>query len=368
VSRPLRVAFLTSARSWRGSGVSLGKIAAGLAERGHTVCAFAGEKSVVEAFAGLGLSVAPTPTRDTGLSEIAALRRRLRRFDGDAIMVDKLRDLRLAGWAGVGLPVALLYRYNISPLGTPPRLTDRLVLARTRMCLFQSEQVRAAAQARTPALARIASRVIYNGYDTGRYRPDPEAGAAFRARYGLPPGGLVALTLSALERAKGQDVALQALERLRNEGVPVTYVIAGDGKHAEQIRRRATGSVVSTRFTGFLHGEDVIGALNAADVYLHPAREEIFPNAVAEAMACGRPAIASEIGGMAELVGPDGQAGLLVRPGDADALAEAVRRCAADEGLRARLGAAARRRIEACFPVSAMVDGYERAVLAAVSP
>jgi len=161
---------------------------------------------------------------------------------------------------------------------------------------------------------------------------------------------------------------LQALERLRNEGVPVTYVIAGDGKHAEQIRRRAAGSVVSTRFTGFLHGEDVIGALNAADVYLHPAREEIFPNAVAEAMACGRPAIASEIGGMAELVGPDGQAGLLVRPGDADALAEAVRRCAADEGLRARLGAAARRRIEACFPVSAMVDGYERAVLAAVSP
>lgn len=368
MTRPLKVAFLTSARSWRGSGVSLGKIADGLAGRGHIVRAFAGEKSVVEALAGLGLPVSPTPTRDTGLREIRALRRRLREFEGDAIIVDKLRDLRLAGWAGVGLPVAILYRYNISPYGTAPRLTDRLVLARTRMCLFQSEQVRAAAQARTPALARIASRVIYNGYDTGRYRPDPEAGAAFRTRHGLPPGSLVALTLSALERAKGQDVALQALERLHGEGVRVTYVIVGDGKHAEQIRRRAEGSVVSTVFTGFVRGADVLGALNAADLYLHPAREEIFPNAVAEAMACGRPVIASEIGGMSELMGPDGQAGLLVPPGDPDALAEAIRRCAGDEALRDRLGAAGRRRIEACFPVSAMVDGYERAVYAAVGP
>jgi hypothetical protein len=193
VTLPLRVAFLTSARSWRGSGVSLGKIATGLAGRGHSVCAFAGEKSVVEAFAGLGVAVASTPTRDTGIREIRALRRRLREFDGDAIIVDKLRDLRLAGWAGVGLPIAILYRYNISPFGTAPRLTDRLVLARTRMCLYQSEQVRAEAQARTPALARVSSRVVYNGYDTARYRPDPDAGAAFRARIRLPPDGLVAL-------------------------------------------------------------------------------------------------------------------------------------------------------------------------------
>ena len=366
MSRTLRVAFLTSARSWRGSGVSLGKIAAGLAALGHSVRAFAGEESVVEAFAGLGLPVAPTPTRDTGLREIRALRRRLREFEGDAIMVDRLRDLRLAGWARVGLPIALVYRYNISPRGTPPRLTDRLVLARARMCLFQSEQVRAAAQARTPALAGIPSRVIYNGYDTTRYRPDPAAGAAFRARHGLAADGLVAMTLSVLEWAKGQDVALEALERLHRQGMRITYVIAGDGRHAEQVRRRAEGSVVPTVLTGFLQGDDVVGALNAADLYLHPAREEIFPNAVAEAMACGRPVIATEVGGMSELMGPDGQAGVLVPPGDVDALAEAVGRCAADWRLRARLGAAGRRRIEACFPVSAMVEGYERALLAAV--
>lgn len=364
----MRLALLTSARTWRGSGVSLGKIAAGLAGRGHRVWACAGYRPVLEGFAALGLTVVPAPTGDTGLRQIGALRRRLRELDCEAIIVDKPRDLRLAGWATIGLPVRLVYRYNLGPRGPDLGIIDRLVLARAAMCVYQSERVRTAAQTRTPALGRIAGRVVYNGYDCGRFRPDPDEGATFRARYGLPSDGFVALTLAALEWDKGQDLALQALERLSGEGLPITYLIAGDGKHAEQIHRRAAGSVVSTRFTGFLHGEDVIGALNAADLYLHPAREEIFPNAVAEAMACGRPVIASEIGGMAELLGPDGQAGLLVRPGDADALAEAIRRCAGDEGLRARLGAAARQRIEACFPVSAMVDGYERALLATVGP
>jgi glycosyltransferase involved in cell wall biosynthesis len=362
----MRVALLTSARAWRGSGVSLGKIAAGLAERGHQVLAGAGHRPVVEGFASLGLPVVHLPMGDTGLREIRVLRGRLREFACDAVLVDKPRDLRLAGWATFGLSVAVVYRYNLSPRGPAPGLADRLVLARTAMCLFQAEQVRTAALARTPVLTRIASRVIYNGYDTERYRPDPEAGAAFRARHRLPPERLVMLTLAALEWGKGQDVALQALERLQAEGLPLTYVLAGEGKHAEQIRQRAEGWGVPTVFTGFLQRDEVLGALNAADLYLHPAREDIFPNAVAEAMACGRPVITTGVGGLPELVGPDGDACLVVPPDDWSAFADAVRRCAADDHLRARLGAAARRRIEEHFPMSAMVDGYERAVLAAV--
>jgi glycosyltransferase involved in cell wall biosynthesis len=224
------------------------------------------------------------------------------------------------------------------------------------------------AVARTPTLARLPSRVVYNGYDVDRWRPDPGAGAEFRARHGLSPDGLVVVTVSALERAKGQDVALQALEEVQRGGTPITYVLVGDGKHAAQIRARALHSPVATVFTGFLHGADIIGALNAADLYLHPAREEIFPNAVAEAMACGRAVVATEIGGMSELLGPDGGAGLLVPPDRPDVMADAIRRCIADAELRARLGVAGRRRIETRFPVPSMVDGYERALFAALDP
>ena len=367
MSGAMRVALLTSARSWRGSGVSLGKIGAGLAARGHQVCAYTGEPSVAEGFAGSGLQVGLTPTRDTGFREIRGFRHRLCEFEPDAVIVDKLRDLRLAGWGSLGLGVAILYRYNISTFGTPPRLTDRLVLlARTRMCLFQAEAVRDHALARTPALRRIPSRVVYNGYDPDRYRPDPDAGARFRAAHGIAPGRLLVVTVSALERAKGQDLALQALQRLAGDGVDPVYVLVGDGKHAEQMRERARHSGVTTIFTGFLRGAQVLDALNAADVYLHPAREEIFPNAIAEAMACARPVIATRVGGVPELLGADGEAGLLVPLEDVAALAAALGRCAAEPELRARLGQAGRSRIETRFPISAMVDGYERAVRAAV--
>ena len=367
MSRALRVALLTSARSWRGSGVSLGKIGAGLAARGHEVCAYTGEPSVAEGFAGSGLRVALTPTRDTGLREIRAFRHRLREFEPDAVIVDKLRDLRLAGWGSLGLGVAILYRYNISTFGTPPRLTDRIVLlARTRMCLFQAEAVRDHAFARTPALRRLPSRVIYNGYDADRYRPDADAGARFRAgardrarASGRPHGVGPGARQGAGPRAAGPAASA-------GDGVDPVYVLVGDGKHAEQMRERARHSGVTTIFTGFLPGAQVLEALNAADVYLHPAREEIFPNAIAEAMACARPVIATRVGGVPELLGADGEAGLLVPLEDVAALAAALGRCAAQPELRARLGQAGRRRIETRFPMSAMVDGYERAVLAAV--
>ena len=192
--------------------------------------------------------------------------------------------------------------------------------------------------------------------------PAPASGR----RTGLRPGVWSSLTVSALERAKGQDLALQALQRLRSDGVDPVYVLVGDGKHAEQMRERARHSGVTTIFTGFLPGAQVLEALNAADVYLHPAREEIFPNAIAEAMACARPVIATRVGGVPELLGADGEAGLLVPLEDVAALAAALGRCAAQPELRTESRSGGPARIETRFPMSAMVDGYERAVQAAV--
>jgi glycosyltransferase involved in cell wall biosynthesis len=83
-------------------------------------------------------------------------------------------------------------------------------------------------------------------------------------------------------------------------------------------------------------------------------------------MACGRPVVAADAGGTGELLGRHGATGVLVPPGDAAALATAVRELLADPGRRDRLGDAARRRIEAEFPLGRMIDRYEAALLAVI--
>lgn len=362
------MAILTSARTWRGSGVSLAKIALGLSERGHQVHMLVGEDQVARNFAELGLPVSLTPTGNTGLREISDLRRTLRRIGADAVMADRLRDLRLAGWATVSTPSALVYRHNVNGIGPQLRLTDWLVLRRAGFCLFQANRVRDEAIARAPWLGRLPGRVVYNGYDTHRFAANAEAGALFRARYGLAPDRLLALTTSTLEPSKGHAVALDALARARTAGHPATYLVIGEGPLAKDLESHAERAGVPTILTGFLGPEDLIAALSAADLYLHPSLEEIFPNAVGEAMSCGRAVVASDVGGTVELLGADGRTGVLTPPGDVAALAAAIIRLASDSHLRQRLGAAGRERIEREFPLSRMVERYESIVLEAAGP
>ncbi len=87
----------------------------------------------------------------------------------------------------------------------------------------------------------------------------------------------------------------------------------------------------------------------ASQVAVVPSLYEGFGFPAGEAMACGLPVISSSAGALPEVVGKDGEAGVLVPPADAEALAGALRRVMADEGLRRRMGAAARRRVETHF-------------------
>jgi glycosyltransferase involved in cell wall biosynthesis len=94
------------------------------------------------------------------------------------------------------------------------------------------------------------------------------------------------------------------------------------------------------------HSDDVPALLAASDAFVLPSLFEGTPLALLEAMAAGKAVVTSAIAGVDEVVS-DGETGLLVRPGDPDALAEALRRVVGDAELRARLGAAARLRAEA---------------------
>ncbi len=102
--------------------------------------------------------------------------------------------------------------------------------------------------------------------------------------------------------------------------------------------------------------------MESLDVFVMPSFSEGTPNSIVEAMACGKPIIASEVGGIPDMIGEE--SGILVPPGDQRALTEAMLRLALDEGLRKRMGATAKERYEELFSpavvVPLMLETYHR--------
>ena len=142
---------------------------------------------------------------------------------------------------------------------------------------------------------------------------------------------------------KALGVALQALV-----DVPDTSLaVAGDGpqRTALEGRARELGLDGRVSFLGSVPREQVLRLFHAADASLLPSAWENFPHTIVEALAVGCPVIATAVGGVPEVV-RDGENGLLVAPGDPDALAAAIARFFADDALRARLRDAAARSVE----------------------
>jgi glycosyltransferase involved in cell wall biosynthesis len=175
-----------------------------------------------------------------------------------------------------------------------------------------------------------------------------------RAELGLELDGSVLAFAGRLGPQKALGVALDAIADVPG----VTLAVAGDGPDRQEIERRAgdRGLEGRVRFLGSVSREQVLRLFRAADASLLSSSWENFPHTVVEALAVGSPVIATAVGGVPEVV-RHGENGLLVPPGDPEALAAAIRRFFADDGLRRRLAEAA----------SGSVAGYtEQAVFARI--
>jgi glycosyltransferase involved in cell wall biosynthesis len=194
-------------------------------------------------------------------------------------------------------------------------------------------------------------RPIVNGVDTRRFAPADDAGRR-RARraLALPP---VATFVYAgrLAPEKGVDVLVDAWADARRGGAPGTLVLVGEGPERGALERRARdrGVLGAVRFAGA--ADDVAPWLRAADAFVLPSRQEGTSVALLEAMACGLPVVATAAGGTGDAAGP---AALLVAPGDAPALAAALRAIVAEPDRAAALGRAARARAVERFGIEAV--------------
>jgi glycosyltransferase involved in cell wall biosynthesis len=161
---------------------------------------------------------------------------------------------------------------------------------------------------------------------------------------------------------KGQDVLIRALAAPALREIGAQAVIAGDaypGEPAPDVNALATQLGVQARveFTGFVaNPEQILASVDA--VAVPSTRPDPLPNSAIEALAAGKPVVAANHGGLPEIV-RDGITGLLVPPGDASALARALRTLADDSALRARMSEAATADAQERFGVERMLDEVE---------
>ncbi len=158
---------------------------------------------------------------------------------------------------------------------------------------------------------------------------------------------------------KRTDDVLLAFKSLRERGIDARLCLVGDGPDRDQVERRAheLGVMRETLFLGYQ--EEVASFFAAFDVFVLPSANEGTPVTAIEALAAGKPVVATRVGGTPDVV-RDGQDGFLVAPGDVDALADRLAELATDPKLRERMGEAARARVRERYSVERLVDDVDR--------
>jgi glycosyltransferase involved in cell wall biosynthesis len=208
-----------------------------------------------------------------------------------------------------------------------------------------------------------AAALVDQGYPSGRVLVvrngiDPSPPADPARPTGVPDGAPLLLEVARLAPVKGQRELIEALTRLaRTDAVAV---LAGSdletgGAYALELEALAAERGVRGRVLLAGYRADVGALLAAADVFVLPSWVEGLPLTVLEAMAAGKPVVATSVGGTPEAV-VDGETGLLVPPGDVAALAERLDAVLGDPDLARRLGEAGRRRVEQRFSAAAMCE------------
>jgi glycosyltransferase involved in cell wall biosynthesis len=234
----------------------------------------------------------------------------------------------------------------LSPVGLFYLASERFLKRRTDLILFESQYGRETFRAKIGQPSSLV-RVVHNGVTPDDFTPIEPA---------LNATDLV--FVGELRILKGVDVLIAAVALMRDGGRAVTATVVGDGpdRATFEARVQALGLSEAVRFTGALPART---AFALGRLMVVPSRAESLPYVVLEAAAAGVPMVATRVGGIPEILGPD--AGRLIPPGDARALATALNASLADRTDAHAAAARLRDRVRAHFSADVMTD----AVLAA---
>lgn len=338
----VRICFVNSMRSWGGAEVWMLDTAVALGQRGvptgiisqpgSALCARARQAGVPTAAIAIRFDAAPWT--------LAALVRQFRRWRPQAVIANLTKDLKATALAGklAGVPCRLATRESDFPLkgkGYYRWYFNRLATG----LLVNSEATRSTVLASAPWLDERRVHLLYKGVALDRFVP--------RAR--APRCGVVGFAGQLIER-KGLPNLMSAWTELdrSDDRRSRRLVIVGGGPLRQTLENWRAGLARPEAVELRGHLEDMVPFYHSLDALVLPSLAEGFGLVAAEAGACGVPVVATRASSLPEII-DDGATGLLVPPGDARALAMALDRVLSDDELAARLGAAARIRVEQRF-------------------
>lgn len=321
------------------------------------------------AFLAAGCAVSELDRRDCGgaLGQLLALVRLLRRERPDIVQTWLLRANhvgRLAALLAGQPPLLATYRDMGFQAGPRDGLLDRLLAAGSELILHNSARGRRAHLARTGEAAPSRHRLLPNGVDTERFRPDPAARQRLRSELGVPATAPVVVMVARLHPVKDPALFLAVGRQVRQTLPEARFWLVGDGPLAPALREELAARPDPGLW---LAGErsDIPALLAAADLAVLTSRSEGLSNTILEAMAAGLPVLATDVGGNRELVA-DGSNGRLVSTRDPGAIAGNVVQLLQNQALAASFGERGRRRAVDEFSLQQLVGRslavYERLI------
>lgn len=238
-------------------------------------------------------------------------------------------------------------------------LIDRLTACLTDLIISNCE----AGKARLVNVERISPEkivVIYNGIDLNEFDLKSTS-RANKAQYGFPNDAKVIGTVASLTHKKGHIYLLEAMSKLVPIMPNAVLVLIGDGNLKGELVEKChkLGISANVKILGYQHRESVKQLLSIMDLFVLPSLWEGMPNAILEAQALEVPVLATNVGGVPEII-EDNRTGLLVKAGDADELFNGMLKLLSDKEMASKLAKLGYQRIVELFSIEKMVQETDK--------
>jgi glycosyltransferase involved in cell wall biosynthesis len=336
-------------------------VAKGLSARGH--CTLAAGRPGSEFLRRVGASgidtIAVDISGDFNPITVIQLRRILVERNIDCVCVNFNKDVRLGGLAARlagSVPVVWSVGLDIAAQSwVHRRLTPQLIDS----VIVPSESLKRQITSHGYLSANVVTVIPIGIEDAPGARRSSEAGIALRSELHLPSNSIIAVTVGRFVTQKSHVTLVDAMPELGVRWPKLRFVFLGTGPLAESMQSRAQAAGVADKLIFGGMRDNVVPVLAGADLMIHPSLEEPFGIAVLEGMRAGLPIVASDVGGIPEVVG-DSKGARLIEPRNPLAIATAVTDILSDHTVASKMGEANRRRFEQHFSVEGMVDRVER--------